>query len=85
MSAAHAFAAGSPGEVLELIRAGRAKTRNRESVYQRSSPPATRDLRILASRLGPRAGVVGLTTLALEHVLDPAGVDALLARRGLAA
>jgi predicted NBD/HSP70 family sugar kinase len=57
----------------------------RESVYQRASALATRELRILTSRLGPRAGVVGVTTLALEHALDPANVDALLARRGLAA
>ncbi len=68
--------AEAPGPLLAGIR---------ESVYQRSSPLATRDLRILTSRLGPRAGVVGVTTLALEHVLDPANVDALLARRGLAA
>jgi predicted NBD/HSP70 family sugar kinase len=57
----------------------------RESVYQRASALATRELRILTSRVGPRAGVVGVTTLALEHVLEPANVDALLARRGLAA
>jgi predicted NBD/HSP70 family sugar kinase len=57
----------------------------RESVYQRSSPLATRELRILTSRLGRRAGVVGVTTLALEHILDPANVNALLTRRGLAA
>jgi predicted NBD/HSP70 family sugar kinase len=57
----------------------------RESVYQRASALATRELRILTSRLGPRAGVVGVTTVALEHVLEPANVDALLARRGLAA
>jgi predicted NBD/HSP70 family sugar kinase len=57
----------------------------RESVYQRSSPIATRELRILTSRLGARAGVVGVTTLALERILEPASVDALLARRGLAA
>jgi predicted NBD/HSP70 family sugar kinase len=57
----------------------------RESVYQRASALATRELRILTSRLGPRAGVVGATTLALEHVLEPANVDALLARRGVAA
>ena len=50
-----------------------------------ASALATRELRILTSRLGPRAGVVGVTTLALEHVLEPANVDALLARRGLAA
>jgi predicted NBD/HSP70 family sugar kinase len=57
----------------------------RESVYQRASARATQELRILTSRLGPRAGVVGATTLALEHVLEPAYVDALLAARGLAA
>jgi len=55
----------------------------RESVYQRASARATRELRILTSRLGRRAGVVGATTLALEHVLEPANVDALLAARGL--
>jgi predicted NBD/HSP70 family sugar kinase len=57
----------------------------RESVYQRASSLATRELRIVPSRLGPRAGVVGVTTVALEHVLEPSNVDALLARRGLAA
>lgn len=57
----------------------------RESVYQRSSPLATQELRILTSRLGTRAGVVGATTLALEHLLAPSSVDALLARRALAA
>jgi predicted NBD/HSP70 family sugar kinase len=57
----------------------------REGVYQRDSALATRELRILTSRLGARAGVVGATTLALEHVLEPANVDALLAARGLAA
>jgi len=56
----------------------------RESVYQRSSPLATRELRIVTSRLGARAGVVGAATLALDHLLEPANVDALLARRGLA-
>jgi len=57
----------------------------RESVYQRSSPLATRELRILTSRLGRRAGVVGATTLALEYILAPANVDALLLRRHAAA
>jgi predicted NBD/HSP70 family sugar kinase len=57
----------------------------REGVYKQASALATRELRILTSRLGRRAGVVGVTTLALEHVLEPTNVDALLARRGLAA
>lgn len=57
----------------------------RESVYQQASTLATGELRILPSQLGQRAGVVGVATLALEHVLDPANVDVLLARRGIAA
>ena len=57
----------------------------RESVYQRASPLATGELRTVTSRLGARAGVIGATTLALEHVLQPSNVDALLARRGIAA
>jgi predicted NBD/HSP70 family sugar kinase len=57
----------------------------RESVYQRASPLATGELRTVTSRLGARAGVIGATTLALEHVLQPSSVDALLARRGVAA
>jgi predicted NBD/HSP70 family sugar kinase len=68
--------AEAPGPLLAGIR---------ESVYQRSSPLATRDLRILTSPLGPRAGVVGVTTLALEHIVSPANVGTLLARCGLAA
>jgi predicted NBD/HSP70 family sugar kinase len=71
---------GELAEASETLLAG-----IRESVYQRSSPRATEQLRILTSRLGPRAGVVGATTLALEHVLEPASVEALLARRGVAA
>ena len=57
----------------------------REGVYRQASALATRELRILTSRVGARAGVVGVTTLALEHVLEPANVDALLVRRGLSA
>jgi predicted NBD/HSP70 family sugar kinase len=57
----------------------------REGVYKQASALATRELRIRTSLLGHRAGVVGVTTLALEHVLEPTNVDALLARRGLAA
>jgi predicted NBD/HSP70 family sugar kinase len=71
---------GEMAEAAEPLLAG-----VRESVYQRSSPLATQELRIMTSRLGARAGVVGATTLALEHVLRPAHVDALLAERRLAA
>jgi len=57
----------------------------RESVYQRSSPLATGELRILTSRLGARAGVIGAATIAIENALSPASIDALVARRAVAA
>jgi predicted NBD/HSP70 family sugar kinase len=53
----------------------------RESVYQCAAPRATRELRIVTSRLRARAGVVGAATLALDHLLAPGSVDALIARR----
>jgi predicted NBD/HSP70 family sugar kinase len=51
----------------------------REGIFSRSLPLATRDLRIVPSRLGDRAGVIGAATMATEHVLSPAAVDQLLA------
>ncbi len=71
---------GEMGEASEPMIAG-----VREGVYQQASTLATRHLRVLGTRFGLRAGVVGVATLALEHVLDPANVDTLLARRGIAA
>jgi predicted NBD/HSP70 family sugar kinase len=50
----------------------------REVVYQRSLPLATADLRIVASTSGMRAGIVGAAVLAIEHVLAPDVIDALL-------
>jgi predicted NBD/HSP70 family sugar kinase len=50
----------------------------REVVYQRSLPLATADLRIVASSSGVRAGIVGAAVLAIETVLAPAAVDAML-------
>jgi predicted NBD/HSP70 family sugar kinase len=47
----------------------------REGIFSRSLPLATRDLRIVPSRLGDRAGVIGAATMAIEHVLSPAAVD----------
>jgi predicted NBD/HSP70 family sugar kinase len=51
----------------------------REVVYQRSPPLATRHLRIVPSTARGRAGVVGSAVMAIEHILDPAAVDAELA------
>jgi predicted NBD/HSP70 family sugar kinase len=57
----------------------------RESVYQCAAPRATREMRIVTSRLRARAGVEGAATLALDHLLAPPQLDALIARRRLAA
>jgi predicted NBD/HSP70 family sugar kinase len=47
----------------------------REGVFSRSLPLATRDLRIVPSRLGDRAGIIGAATTVIEHVLSPDAVD----------
>jgi len=51
----------------------------REGIFGRSLPLATRDLRIVPSRLGDRAGVIGAATMVTEHVLSPSAVDQALA------
>lgn len=48
----------------------------REVVYQRSLPLATEHLRIVPSHAGRRAGVLGASALAIEHVLSPEAVEA---------
>jgi predicted NBD/HSP70 family sugar kinase len=48
----------------------------RESVYQRSLPLATEHLRIVTSRAGQEAAVLGASALAIEHVLSPEAVEA---------
>ncbi|HYZ28838.1 MAG TPA: ROK family protein [Thermoleophilaceae bacterium] len=50
----------------------------REGIFSRSLPLATRDLRIVPSRLGDRAGVIGAATMAIEHVLAPGAIDQAL-------
>lgn len=50
----------------------------RESVYRRSLPYTTRNLKIVTSALGERAGIVGTAVMLMEHVLAPASVDAAL-------
>jgi predicted NBD/HSP70 family sugar kinase len=53
----------------------------RESLYRRSLPYTTRNLQIVTSTLGDRAGIVGTAVMAMEHVLAPSAVDAALRRR----
>lgn len=48
----------------------------RESVYHRSLPLATEHLRIVTSRAGGEAAVLGASALAIEHVLSPEVVEA---------
>jgi predicted NBD/HSP70 family sugar kinase len=61
---------GDLGDVHEHLLAG-----VREVVFQRSLPLATRDLRIVPSQLGDRAGVAGAASMVIEHLLAPAAVD----------
>lgn len=51
----------------------------REAVYRRSMPMATEHLRVVPSRAGERAGVLGAATTVLHHALSPGVVDRHLA------
>ncbi|GAB3855396.1 ROK family transcriptional regulator [Nocardioides maradonensis] len=51
----------------------------RETLYARSTALATRELQVLPSTFGDRAGLVGCAAMALDRVLSPAAVDARLA------
>ena len=48
----------------------------REVVYSRSLPLATENLRIVPSRAGTEAGVLGAVAMAVEHTLSPESVEA---------
>lgn len=50
----------------------------REVVYQRSLPLATQHLRIVTSHTRARAGILGASAMAIDHVLSPAAIDALI-------
>jgi predicted NBD/HSP70 family sugar kinase len=52
----------------------------REAIYGRSLALATRDLEIVHSAGGRRAGTIGAAVMAIDHVLEPAAVDADLER-----
>jgi predicted NBD/HSP70 family sugar kinase len=64
---------GDIGEVHEHLLAGL-----REVVFQRSLPLATRNLRVVPTALGDRAGVTGAAIMVIEHILAPAAVDRAL-------
>lgn len=50
----------------------------RESVYRRSLPLATENLRIVAPKAGLEAGVVGAAAMVVKHVLSPDVLDVQL-------
>ncbi|MDT0165696.1 ROK family protein [Actinotalea sp. AC32] len=50
----------------------------REVVYRRSLPLATQHLRIVTSRTRGRAGVLGASTMAIEHVLSGDALEKLI-------
>ena len=56
----------------------------REVVYQRSTALATNDLTITSSAMGDRAGVIGAAAMVIEHILDPASIDAVLTAEAVA-
>jgi predicted NBD/HSP70 family sugar kinase len=51
----------------------------REEIYHRSLPLATQHLRIVTSRAGALAGVLGASAMAADYVLSPQAIDALIA------
>jgi predicted NBD/HSP70 family sugar kinase len=65
---------GDVGEVGEHLLAGL-----REVVFQRSLPLATRNLRIVPSALGDRAGVTGAAIMVIEEILAPEAVEHAIA------
>jgi predicted NBD/HSP70 family sugar kinase len=65
---------GSLAQAGEMLLAG-----VREAVYARSLPLATEHLRIVMSKTGGEAAVLGASTMVVQHVLAPASIDALLA------
>lgn len=53
----------------------------REVVYQRSPALATRNLELVISRLGERAGAIGATTGVLDDILSPESINEALRAR----
>jgi predicted NBD/HSP70 family sugar kinase len=64
---------GSLAEAGEHLLAG-----IREVVYRRSLPLATQHLRIVTSRTKGRAGILGASTMVIEHVLAGEALEALI-------
>jgi predicted NBD/HSP70 family sugar kinase len=70
---------GDLGQASEQLLAG-----VREVTFSRSLPLATEELRVVPSRLGDRAGVIGAAIMSIEHVLSPDAIDRALRRSAAA-
>jgi predicted NBD/HSP70 family sugar kinase len=64
---------GSLAQAGELLLAG-----IRESIYRRSLPLATENLRIVHSKTGDQAGIIGAATMVVQQIMEPSTVDRLL-------
>ncbi|GAB2845839.1 ROK family protein [Lentzea nigeriaca] len=64
---------GSLAQAGELLLAG-----IRESIYRRSLPLATENLRIVHSKTGDQAGIIGAAAMVIQQILEPSVVDRLL-------
>ena len=70
---------GDIGEVGEHLLAGL-----REVIIRRSPPLATRNLRIVPSALGDRAGITGAAMMVIEEILAPDAVEHAISRAAAA-
>ena len=66
---------GDIGEVGEHLLAGL-----REVIIRRSPPLATRNLRIVPSALGDRAGITGAAMMVIEEILAPDAIEHAISR-----
>jgi predicted NBD/HSP70 family sugar kinase len=71
---------GDVGQASQQLLAG-----VRETIFQRSLPLATEELRVVSSRLGDRAGAIGAAIMAIEDVLAPDAIDRAIRQGAVAA
>jgi len=69
----HIVISGQLAECDEVLLSG-----VRERIYQRTSPLATRNLRLRTSELGHFAGVTGLALITADRILGPDSIDELV-------
>jgi predicted NBD/HSP70 family sugar kinase len=73
LNPAHIIISGRLAECGEVLLSG-----VRERIYQRTTPLATRNLRLRVSDLGEFAGVTGLALITVDHILGTESIEELL-------